>query len=126
MERVISALLILVGLINFAPVFGVVSGQALSNAYGIAIPEGDLLILLRHRALLFGIVGALIVSSAFFRELQVAAMLAGMVSMCGFLVLAFGAEGYGEKIHSVVIADVAGTALLAVAIVLRVFYSNGT
>lgn len=126
MERIISILLIVVGLVNFLPVFGIVSAAALSKAYGIDLPQGDLLILMRHRALLFGIVGALIISSAFFRHLQVAAMVAGFISMVGFLILAFTADGYGDKIQSVVVADIVATLLLLVAIGLKLSTSNGT
>ncbi len=125
LERVISVLLVLVGLVNFVPIVGVISGEALSKAYGIDLPEGDLLILLRHRALLFGVIGALIISSAFVRHLQVAAMIAGLVSMVGFLVLALSATGYGEKIHGVVVADVVASVLLLAAIGLKLAAADG-
>lgn len=125
MERLISALLIVVGLVNFIPIVGIVSAQALSRAYGIELPEGDLLILLRHRALLFGVIGALIISSAFLRHLQVAAMIAGFVSMVGFLILAFSAGDYGERIHGVVVADAVATVLLLTALGLRMRSLHG-
>ena len=125
MERVISVLLVVVGLVNFFPVIGVLSAEALSKAYGIELPKGDLLILMRHRGLLFGIVGTLIISSAFMRHLQTAAMVAGFVSMVGFLVLAFSAGGYGAKIQGVVVADIVATVLLVIAMGLRATTSNG-
>jgi len=126
MERIISALLVVVGLINFLPILGVLSAEALANGYGINPPRGDLLILMRHRALLFGIVGALIISSAFLRHLQVVAVIAGFVSMTGFLLLAFTAGGYGEKIHSIVIADIVALVLLLIVVALRLSRSDGS
>ena len=120
MKKLVSALLVVVGLVNFLPVIGVLSAENVARAYGIDVPEGDLAILMRHRALLLGIVGALILSSAFLRYLQPAAMIAGLVSMMGFVVLAFTAGDYGDQIHSIVIADVVATVLLLVAIALRV------
>jgi hypothetical protein len=113
-------------LVNFVPIVGVLSAEALSRAYGIDLPRGDLLILMRHRALLFGIIGALIVSSAFLRHLQVAAMSAGLASMVGFLILALSVGGYGAKIQGVVVVDVVATVLLVIAIVLRASSSSGT
>ncbi len=64
MQRLTAALFIVVGLINFAPIGGLLSAELLANSYGITAPHGDLLILLRHRALLFGIVGGLLIVAA--------------------------------------------------------------
>lgn len=44
--RLISAALILVGIVHIIPVVGVVSAEALSKAYGIKLVRGDLLKLL--------------------------------------------------------------------------------
>ncbi len=98
---------------------GVLSAEILARAYDIPAPEGDLLILMRHRALLFGIVGSIILVSAFRRNLQPTAMAAACVSMVGFIVLTLGSGAYGEKIHNVMLIDVAGTGLLIVAAFLR-------
>ena len=65
MSKAISSCLIIAGLINFFPVLGVFSTTVLSNAYGIPEPQGNLAILLQHRALLFGILGAIIIASVF-------------------------------------------------------------
>lgn len=119
MNRVVSALLISVGLVNFLPVAGVLSAQVLASAYGIPAPAGDLLILLRHRALLFGILGALIIVSAFRRHLQPAAILAGLVSMLGFIALALGPGEYGAELRKVVIIDAIALVALAAAAFLR-------
>ena len=86
MERFISAILIIVGLTNLLPVIGVISAESLASLYGFATLQGDLLILMRHRALLFGILGAFIIYSAFRRELQPSAILMGLVSMLGFII----------------------------------------
>lgn len=119
MNRLVSALLVAVGLVNFLPVVGVLSADILASAYGIAAPAGDLLILLRHRALLFGILGALIIVSAFRRHLQPAAILGGLVSMLGFVVLALGVGDYGAELRKVVIIDVIALVALAAAAFLR-------
>jgi hypothetical protein len=118
-KLIVSVLLIAAGLINFIPVAGILSAEILASAYGIQAPEGDLLILLRHRALLLGILGALIIISAFRRHLQPAAILAGLVSMLGFVALALGAGEYGTEIRKVVIIDVLALVALAAAAFLR-------
>ena len=125
MKRVISMLLIVVGVVNLLPVAGVLSAGLLASAYGIPYPDGDLLILLRHRALLFGIVGAIIITSAFRRHLQLTAIVAGLVSMLGFVALAFLAGDYGAKLESIIIIDVAASIGLIVVALLRHRQSNG-
>jgi len=117
LERTIFILLIAVGLVNVLPVAGVLSASILADAYGIAAPEGDLLILMRHRALLFGIVGGIIITAAFRPHLQPTAIIVGLVSMLGFVVLAVISKEFGTKIHNIVMVDaIASLALVTVAL----------
>jgi hypothetical protein len=118
-KRIVAALLVFVGLVNLLPVAGVLSAEILANAYGIPAPTGDLFVLLRHRALLLGIVGALIIVAAFRRHLQPAAILAGFVSMLGFVALALAQGDYGEELRKVMIVDAMALAALVVAALLR-------
>ena len=119
MKRAVSVLLVIVGFINFFPIVGFVSADMLVALYGIDAPQGDLLILLRHRALLFGLLGALIIVSAFRKALQPLAIIAGFVAMMGFIVLAFLDPNRGEKIQAVVNIDVVAIFLLAVVVFLK-------
>lgn len=117
LERTIFVLLIAAGLVNVLPVAGVLSASIFADAYGIAAPEGDLLILMRHRALLFGIVGGVILTAAFRRHLQPTAIIVGLVSMLGFIVLAVISKEFGSKIHNIVMVDaIASLALVTVAL----------
>jgi hypothetical protein len=125
-HRIVAVLLVFVGLVNFLPVAGILSADILANAYGIPAPTGDLLVLLRHRALLFGIVGALIIVAAFRRHLQPAAILAGFVSMLGFVVLALASGDYGAELQKVVTIDAIALLALVVAALLRVRKSRNT
>ena len=121
MEKIVAALLILVGAINFYPVIGVLSAQSLTSLYSIDAQSGDLLILLRHRAILFGLLGAFIIYSAFKPELQWLAIVFGLVSMLSFIVIAFLVGDYGIGVHKVIIADVVASVLLFIVIGLRWF-----
>lgn len=119
MQRLITVLFLIAGLINFAPVAGVLSADTLANAYGIAAPQGDLLILMRHRALLFGIVGGLLIVAAFRRPLQPVAIVAGMVSMIGFIALVLMAGEHGDKLQRIMLIDIGAVIVLALAAILR-------
>ena len=119
MGKAISYCLVVVGLINFAPVMGVISAQKLESAYSVALAGNDLVILMRHRALLFGILGAFILYSAFNPFYQPAAMIMSGASMVGFALLVLGVGGYNEAVGKVLFIDVLGILFLLAAVVLK-------
>jgi hypothetical protein len=119
MGKAITFCLVVVGLINFAPIMGVISAQKLESAYSVALAGNDLEILMRHRALLFGILGAFILYSAFNPFYQPAAMIMGGASMVGFALLVLGVGGYNEAVGKVLFIDILGMLLLLTAVVLK-------
>ncbi len=119
MDRAIVALLILVGLINTLPVIGVISAARIASGYAVEVSGPDLEILLRHRALLFGVVGGFILYAAWFPLLHWPAIALAAVSMTGFLLLAWSVGGYNAALGKVALADVVGLVLLAVATLLK-------
>lgn len=124
MEKLIAGTLILVGLINFYPAVGVFSAETLSGLYGIDVQSSELLILLRHRAVLFGLLGAFIIYSAFKPTLQGWAILSGLASMLSFIALALLVGNYGAGIRKVVIADTVASAGLAAILCLRLWLAK--
>ncbi len=74
---------------------------------------------MRHRALLFGILGGFILYSAFFASYQGAAMIMAGVSMIGFALLVIIVGDYNESIFQVLIADIVGIVFLLIAFVLK-------
>ncbi len=119
MGKAITFCLVVVGLINFGPVMGVISAQKLESAYSVALAGNDLVILMRHRALLFGILGAFILYSAFNPFYQPAAMIMSGASMVGFALLVLGVGGYNEAVGKVLFIDVLGILFLLAAVVLK-------
>ena len=121
-KYMIAAILVVVGLINISPVIGVLSADQLSRLYGVSLDSPELTILMRHRALLFGLLGALIIASAFRPALQLLACMAGLVSMLGFIVIAYSVGNYSASIGNVVLADAIASAGLIAVLVLRKFF----
>ena len=119
MSRAITFCLVIVGVINFLPVFGLFGASKLQTAYGIALVSDELLILMRHRALLFGIIGGFILYAAFVRSYQLIAMIMAAVSMVGFVVLTYGSDGYNAQIKTVLNVDLLGIGFLIVAMLLK-------
>jgi len=115
MDRFASALYLLVGLGNLLPVVGVLSAARLEALYGVAIGEPNLLVLMRHRAVLFAIVGALLVAAAFRSAWRAAALAAGLVSMLSFVALAWLVGDVNAELRRVVAVDLVLSAALVVA-----------
>ena len=100
-----------------APVVGVLSAARLEQAYGISLASSDLEVLMRHRALLFGVLGGFVVYAPLFPVYQVAAMVMAGISMVGFVVLALRVGGVNRALSRVLVAAGAGIAVLLVAAV---------
>jgi hypothetical protein len=116
-DRVVSALYLVAAAGNLLPVIGVLSAARLEALYGVAISDPSLIVLLRHRAVLLGIVGALIAAAAFRPALRKAAVAAGFASMLSFMALAWGAES-NAALRRVAGVDVALCAALGCAALL--------
>lgn len=119
MNKAITLLLIVVGLINFLPVVGALSADRIAQAYAIDVSGRDLELLLRHRALLFGILGGFIIYAAFVPALQPAAMVMAGISMAGFLLLAWPPGDLNPALRRVLAVDLVGLLLLSAAAALQ-------
>ena len=119
MIKAIPVLLFIVGVINFLPVVGVLSAEKLSQAYSIDLVDKNLVILMRHRALLFGVVGGFILYSVFVPSYQCAAMVMAAISMFGYLYLVWAVGGANESILKVAMIDALGISCLVLAAVLK-------
>jgi len=115
MRHISTIILLIVGLVNFYPLVGVVSNQAISDLYGISVDTAALEILLRHRVILFGLLGTFIIVSAFRPSLQLPACIGGIVSMVAFVLVAISVGGYDSRIQTIVNIDIAASLLLLLA-----------
>ena len=118
--RTITALLLIVALIHLLPVMGFFGGERLTSLYGIEIADGNLQILMRHRAMLFGILGSFFMYAAFRPAIQPIAFLAAFASIVSFLFLSFSTGDMNDAIWNVVIADLVALAALFAAVVLYI------
>jgi hypothetical protein len=106
MRYVVSISLLVAAIIHLLPLVGVLGGDRLQLLYGVAIEGPDLQILMRHRAVLFGLLGTYLLVAAFMPALQPSALAVGLVSVLSFLLLAWTTDGYNASIARVVTADV--------------------
>ena len=116
---VVTVVLLAAGLVHLLPAVGVLGPQRLGALYGVAIADPSLLLLMRHRALLFGVLGVLMLAAAASPPLQPWMLGAGLASTASFVVLAAGADPLGAPLRTVMWIDVVLSAALAVALTLR-------
>ena len=103
-----------VGVIHLLPLVGVLGGERLAQLDGLDASEPNLALLLRHRAVLFGLLGALCVAAAFRPALRGLALVAGWISVASFLALAAGTP-LNAQVARVVTADWVALGALVVA-----------
>lgn len=120
MRYVIPLILVLVALVHLLPLAGVLGASQLQGLYGIPVAEPNLEILMRHRAVLFGLLGVLLLVAAFRPELRTVAFAAGFVSVVSFVLLAWSVGGANPALQRVVWVDLVALALLVIGVAAHV------
>lgn len=115
MEKLTSFSLIVVAIIHLLPLAGVMSADKLSLLYGVTLDDPNLVILMRHRAVIFALLGGFILLSAFQPQLQLIAIIAAYISVLAFLIIAWQTGDYSAAIRKVVILDVLALLCLLLA-----------
>jgi len=121
-EKLITALMLVVALIHLVPITGVLGVARLESLYDVPISGNNMEILMRHRAVLFGILGVFFAYAAFTPTLQPLSFLVAFATLVSFFYLAFSIGEYNDAIRKIVYADVVAAVCLAGAVVL--FYSR--
>jgi hypothetical protein len=116
MRYLVSAMLVIVAIIHLLPLSGVLGGERLAALYGLSVDEPNLAVLMRHRAVLFGLLGAFFLLAAFRPELQGIAFTGGFASVLSFLYLAWSTGSYNAQVARVVAADVVALACLVIGL----------
>ena len=108
-----QGLLVAAGLLNAVPMIGAVSPRWARSAYGLAEVSSDVEVLLRHRAVLFAIVGVGLLVAAFRPHLRNAAVAANVTSFVGFVFLVLDEGSRDPSLVRIAWFDVAGLIALA-------------
>ena len=121
MNLLVSATLVVIAIIHLLPLAGVLCGERLASLYGLSFEEPNLAILMRHRAVLFGILGVFFLCAAVRPALQSLAFVVAFVSIVSFLWLAWSTGGYNARVGRVVAADIVAFVCLAIGVVARMY-----
>jgi hypothetical protein len=103
----------------------VLGSDRLAAIYGLSFDQPDVAILMRHRAVLFGLLGAFLLLAAFRPALQSLALVAGFVSVVSFLYLAWSVGNYNPQIGRVFTADVVALVCLVIGAAAHVYTLRG-
>ncbi len=105
MRHFLAFTLLLGGLIHLLPLVGVLGVEQLASLYGVSAAEPNVAILLRHRAVLFGLLGGLMIWAVFKPGLRTVAFLSGLLSVSSFLWIAWSVGQYNAQVSRVVVVD---------------------
>jgi hypothetical protein len=124
-RRVIQASLLVAGLIHFLPITGVLGADRLTSMYAIPFTDPNLAILMRHRAIMLGLLGGFVLYAVFRPAMRVPAIALGGVSLASIVALAWSTGGYNEALARVILADSIAVACFLVAAALTVVDRRG-
>lgn len=121
MEIFFRVILFLTGFVNLLPALLVFMPQRMEQAYGITLPDSNYALLLRHRAVLFGIVGGLMLFSSISRQYYSLACTVGLVSMVSFMILYYiiGPNQIHIALKKIMWTDVVASVVLIIAWILH-------
>lgn len=119
MELIFRICLFVSGVVNIIPSILFIFPQKFSESYGIEIPNADFELLLRHRAVLFGIIGGLMIYAAIAKRIYSIAVLIGFLSMSSFIILFMLIdEDINRKLNSVFQIDIIALVTLSIGYLL--------
>lgn len=105
-ESIIKLSLLLVSIIHLIPISGVLGSNHLEKLYGLTIEEHNLLILMQHRAVLFGILAFIFMLAAFKTVYQPLAFIVGFASVTSFIIISYSVGQYNAQLSRVCLADI--------------------
>jgi len=115
MELIFRICLFIAGIINTIPTFLAFLPDKISTSYGIEIPDSNLELLLMHRAVLFGIIGGIMIYSAISKRNYNLAVCIGLISMISFIILLKLSNGeINPELVKVMWMDIIGIIILLI------------
>lgn len=106
----------MVGVVNAVPTLGLVSAEWMRSAYGLDFLDDDLALLLRHRAVLFGMLGAGLVVAMWRPCWRDPAVAATAVSLPSFPIPALTAGSVNTALLRVAALDIGAVTALSAGV----------
>ena len=115
METVFRICLFIAGVINFIPSLLAFWSDKIQSSYGIEVPDANYELLLRHRAVMLGIIGGVMIFSAISKKYYSLSVIIGLISMVSFIILCFLIDGnINAELQKVMKIDIVAILILLV------------
>jgi hypothetical protein len=125
MENLYRLILLISGLVHILPFSFMFFTEQLQKSYGVDISDANLQLLLRHRAIFFGLIGVGMILSAIKKSFYGWASAIGLISMVSFVLLFYQIGGINQQLRSVMLIDVfISAALFLTAMVYHFLYAK--
>ena len=116
-ENIFRAGLFISGMINFIPSILAFFPEKISQSYGIPVPDANYELLLRHRAIMLGIIGGAMIYSALSKKNYNLSIVIGLISMVSFLILYYSMNApINPELTKVMQFDIVGIVILLIAV----------
>lgn len=112
------AILVVIGVITASPIVTALNPSGISSLYNVAFEDDAVLLLVRHRQAMLGVLGAALVYGAFFDRLRMMVIIAAMVSKLAFIGLCVATPDLTQGIQRVIYFDAVSILLLLIAAVI--------
>ena len=113
---------IVTGIIHMLPVIGVLGSDRIKALYDLHVTDPSLLLLLKHRAILFGVVGIIMFAAIFNSAYQGLAVGLGTLSMVTFIGFVYSTSGINPSLVKIAWVDVFALVLLWLAVIRDQFF----
>ena len=118
-DKIAAVILFIVGVINLLPMIVFFDATRTAELYGLPIEGESLMILMRHRAVLLGLVGFALIAAAVKPEFRILAIALALISKFAFVFLTFTHSNYTAEVKQVALIDVGAIVLLIAALIVH-------
>ena len=111
--KLIPILFWVLALVHLVPMIAAIMPNQITKLYGIVPGDKTQIVLLQHRALLFGLVGAACALAAHNEAVRWPALIGAVVSMAAFIVMFLLHDPMGGALRKIVLVDLAALPVAA-------------
>jgi hypothetical protein len=111
-RKIAIALLVMIGVLTASPIMTAFNPNGITALYGVALKNDAVLLLVRHRQILLGLLGATLVCGAFWGSLRMMAITINVLSKSAFLGFSLTTPTLTPGLQRIVYFDVVAIVLL--------------
>lgn len=115
-RKIAIALLVVIGVLTTSPSITAFNPSGITALYSVALENDVALLLVRHRQILLGLLGATLICGAFFDSLRMMAITVNVLSKFAFLALSLTTSTLTPGLQRIVYFDLVSIVLLLMSV----------